>query len=145
MELESLKAEWLTELEKAMLRRCAVLFMICCASSVHADQASIGKALLERNCGSCHAVVPGSESPRAAAPNLSIVLQAYLAERLQSELTEGIRPKHPEMPQGSLHRADLCQCRSRRDRLLEGLEGQEEERCEAYAQATLRSCCWSSA
>ena len=79
--------------------RSLALLMIWCAGSAHADQASDGKALLERNCGRCHAVVPGADSPRNGAPNSSIVLESYPAERLESELAEGIRPKHPEMPQ----------------------------------------------
>ena len=77
----------------------AVLCIACCGGAALAEQASDGKALLERNCSRCHAVAPGGESPRQAAPNLSIVLQAYPLERLQSELAEGIRPKHAEMPQ----------------------------------------------
>ncbi len=73
--------------------------LVCCVGSAQADPASDGRALLERNCGRCHAVVPGGESPRSGAPNLTIVLESYPLERLQSELAEGIRPKHPEMPQ----------------------------------------------
>ncbi len=80
-----------------MWRRLALL--VCCVGSAQADPASNGKALLERNCGRCHAVVPGRESLRSGAPNLAIVLESYPLDRLQSELTEGIRPKHPEMPQ----------------------------------------------
>ncbi len=88
--------------------RCLALFFICSACSAQADQASDGKALLERNCGRCHAVVPGAESPRNGAPNLSIVLESYPAERLQSELAEGIRPKHPEMPQVRFSPSDVA-------------------------------------
>ena len=91
-----------------MTRGCAVLFMICCVGSAHADQAADGKALLERNCGRCHAVVPGADSPRNGAPNLSIVLESYPAERLQLELAEGIRPKHPEMPQVRFSPSDIA-------------------------------------
>jgi mono/diheme cytochrome c family protein len=88
-----------TPLERLRMWRSLALLTIWCAGSAHADQASDGKALLERNCGRCHAVVPGADSPRNGAPNLSIVLESYPAERLESELAEGIRPKHPEMPQ----------------------------------------------
>jgi cytochrome c len=79
--------------------RCVALPLLCCGGLALAGQASDGRALLERNCGRCHAVAPGTESPRQQAPNLTIVLQSYPAERLASELTEGIRPRHPEMPQ----------------------------------------------
>ena len=64
--------------------------------------------MLETNCGRCHAVVPGAESPRQQAPNLTIVLQSYPAERLESELMEGIRPKHPEMPQVRFSPSDIA-------------------------------------
>ena len=79
--------------------RCLALTIVCCGGSALADQASDGRALLVANCGRCHAVVPGAESPRKQAHNLSIVLQSYPAERLQSELAEGIRPRHRDMPQ----------------------------------------------
>jgi cytochrome c553 len=89
-----------SELERLTMWRCLVLLLIaCCGGPALADQAADGKALLEANCSRCHAVAPGAESSRKEAPNLSIILQSYPAERLQSELSEGIRPRHPEMPQ----------------------------------------------
>ena len=88
--------------------RCLALFIICCGGSALAEQVSDGKAILERSCGRCHAVAPGVESPRSGAPNLSIVLQSYPAERLEVELTEGIRPKHPEMPQVRFSSDDIA-------------------------------------
>jgi mono/diheme cytochrome c family protein len=81
------------------VRQCLALVLVCLGSSAFAGQPSDGKALLESNCGRCHAVEPGAQSPRENAPNLSIILQAYPADRLEVELTEGIRPKHPDMPQ----------------------------------------------
>ena len=39
---------------------------------------------------------------------LSIVLESYPAERLQSELADGIRPKHPEMPQVRFSPSDVA-------------------------------------
>jgi mono/diheme cytochrome c family protein len=69
--------------------------VLACAPAAAED----GKALLERNCGRCHAVTAGAESPRKQAPNLWIVLGSYPVERLNVELAEGISPKHPEMPQ----------------------------------------------
>lgn len=93
--------------ERLVTGRYLALFIICCGGSALAEQPNDGKAILERNCGRCHAVAPGVESPRSGAPNLSIVLQSYPAERLQAELTEGIRPKHPEMPQVSFSSDDI--------------------------------------
>jgi mono/diheme cytochrome c family protein len=81
--------------------RTLTLCLACCAAPALAlaDQAGDGKALLESNCGRCHAVTAGAESPLPRAPNLTIVLQSYPRERLEKELAEGIRPKHPDMPQ----------------------------------------------
>lgn len=64
-----------------------------------ASEASDGKAILDRNCGRCHAVVAGAESPLKAAPNLFIVLGSYPNERLELELAEGIGSRHRDMPQ----------------------------------------------
>jgi len=58
-----------------------------------------GKAILERNCGRCHAVMAGGESPLKEAPNLWSVLGSYPGERLEVELGEGKGSRHPEMPQ----------------------------------------------
>ena len=90
------------------MRRYLVLFLLCYRGPALADQVSEGRALLETSCGRCHAVVPGAESPRRQAPNLTIVLQSYPAERLESELMEGIRPKHPEMPQVRFSPSDIA-------------------------------------
>jgi cytochrome c len=79
--------------------RYLALALLCCGKPAVAEEVSDGKALLAANCGRCHAVDPSAKSPRPQAPNLAIVLQSYPAERLQSELAEGISPKHPDMPQ----------------------------------------------
>ena len=62
-------------------------------------EASDGKAILERNCGRCHAVTAGSQSPLKEAPNLWTVLGYYPTERLELELAEGIGSRHRDMPQ----------------------------------------------
>jgi mono/diheme cytochrome c family protein len=64
-----------------------------------AAEAGDGKAILERNCGRCHAVIAGAESPLKEAPNLWIVLGSYPGERLEVELGEGKGSRHREMPQ----------------------------------------------
>jgi cytochrome c len=68
-------------------------------STGFAGEAADGKALLEKNCSRCHAVVAGAESPLKQAPNLWIVLGSYPHERLEAELAEGIGSRHREMPQ----------------------------------------------
>jgi mono/diheme cytochrome c family protein len=64
-----------------------------------AAQGSDGKALLESNCGRCHAVAAGEASPLSQAPNLFTVLGSYPGERLEFELAEGIGSRHRDMPQ----------------------------------------------
>ena len=88
--------------------RSLTVLLLCCGGSALADQATDGKALLEANCGRCHAVAAGTESPRPQAPNLAIVLQSYPVERLETELGEGIRPKHPDMPQVRFSAGDIA-------------------------------------
>ena len=79
--------------------RCLAFLIACFGGPARADPANDGMVLLQTNCGRCHAVAASAASPRSMAPNLAIILQAYPVERLQSELSEGIRPKHPDMPQ----------------------------------------------
>jgi cytochrome c len=71
----------------------------CSAASQTDAEAAKGKELLKSNCGRCHGVVPGNESPLKQAPNLAIVLGNWPYERLEVELSEGVGSRHPEMPQ----------------------------------------------
>jgi mono/diheme cytochrome c family protein len=73
--------------------------LLSCASQSEAASSDEGKALLERNCGRCHALAAGTRSPLDTAPNLWIVLQSYSSERLEFELAEGIGSRHRDMPQ----------------------------------------------
>ncbi len=92
-------------------QRCASaalgLFALICSGPLLAAEAVDGKALLERNCGRCHAVMAGAESPLKQAPNLWIVLGAYPGERLEAELAEGIGSRHREMPQIQFSSEDI--------------------------------------
>ena len=76
------------------------------------DEAAQGKALLERNCGRCHGLVPDATSPLAAAPNLGIVLSSYPEERLEFELAEGIGSRHRDMPQVQFSAEDIARIES---------------------------------
>jgi len=58
-----------------------------------------GKALLERNCGRCHAISEAATSPLSGAPNLWTVLRSYEQAQLEFELSEGIGSRHSDMPQ----------------------------------------------
>jgi len=64
-----------------------------------AAEGETGRALLEKNCGRCHALAAGALSPLKEAPNLWIVLRSFPSERLEFELSEGIGSRHKDMPQ----------------------------------------------
>ena len=87
------------------------LATFCLAGGMHGalgEDGGEGKAILERNCGRCHAVVPDGISPLKEAPNLWIVLGSYPAERLEVELGEGIGSRHREMPQIQFSEEDIA-------------------------------------
>jgi mono/diheme cytochrome c family protein len=75
------------------------LLFLCCSIPTDAADNESGKDLLQRNCGRCHALAPGTLSPLKEAPNLWIVLRSYPTERLEFELAEGIGSRHKDMPQ----------------------------------------------
>jgi mono/diheme cytochrome c family protein len=60
-----------------------------------------GQALLEKNCGRCHAVARTGESPRQGAPPFRNLAQRYPVESLEEALGEGLMTGHPEMPEFS--------------------------------------------
>ncbi|MFN3172049.1 MAG: c-type cytochrome [Hyphomicrobiales bacterium] len=58
-----------------------------------------GRALLEPNCGECHAIGMDEESPLQAAPAFGDIALAYDPEFLAEPLAEGIVTGHPDMPE----------------------------------------------
>lgn len=58
-----------------------------------------GKALVQTNCGECHAVGIDEESPLEAALPLRDIARAYDPEFLAEPLAEGIVTGHPDMPE----------------------------------------------
>jgi mono/diheme cytochrome c family protein len=57
-----------------------------------------GRAIAERECGQCHALDDDTESPRNDAPPLRVLLSRYDAEALATDLIEGIKLGHEDMP-----------------------------------------------
>lgn len=57
-----------------------------------------GRALLERNCASCHAIDEDGASPLPAAIPFRGIKQKYPVEDLAEPLAEGIETGHPQMP-----------------------------------------------
>lgn len=58
-----------------------------------------GRAVLESNCGRCHAIDAKSESPLAQAPPLREVYLRYPIDQLEGGFAEGMGSRHRDMPQ----------------------------------------------
>jgi mono/diheme cytochrome c family protein len=85
----------------------ALVPLVAGASPGRAAEGNDGQALLESNCGRCHAVTAGAASPLKQAPNLYTVLGSYPGERLEFELAEGIGSRHRFMPQIQFSAEDI--------------------------------------
>ncbi len=98
-----MKKEFVGSMWRALRRpaRPAIVAIVlaCCLRPGLAAEESEGKAILEKNCGRCHAVAAGAASPLKQAPNLWDKLRSYPDERLDFELAEGIGSRHETMPQ----------------------------------------------
>ena len=76
-----------------------------CAASPPMDQAEAaaqvadGRAIAQRECGTCHALDQSTASPRADAPPMRELLARYDREALANDLIEGIKLGHQDMPQ----------------------------------------------
>ena len=60
---------------------------------------SRGKALLQENCGRCHASGAVGSSPLKAATPMRDVYAKFAPRELQAELREGVVARHRAMPQ----------------------------------------------
>lgn len=58
-----------------------------------------GHALVERNCGVCHAVGRADTSANPAAPAFRELHRRYPVDNLAEALAEGILTGHPQMPE----------------------------------------------
>ena len=91
-----------------MIKRLACLALILALSPSaapaqtalrEAEQAVRGRALVERNCGMCHAVGKTGRSRDRQAPPFRELHQRYDVEMLGEALAEGILTGHPAMPE----------------------------------------------
>ena len=67
-----------------------------------ADQAvsvALGRELVLRNCGMCHAIGRDGPSPNPQAPLFRELHQRYSVDDLAEALAEGIITGHPAMPE----------------------------------------------
>jgi mono/diheme cytochrome c family protein len=60
---------------------------------------SRGKALLQQNCGRCHAIGARGRSPQKAATPMRTIYGRFAPLELQAELREGMVSRHRAMPQ----------------------------------------------
>jgi mono/diheme cytochrome c family protein len=64
------------------------------------DQVAVsdGAFVAERECSRCHATGTIGVSPRSDAPVFRHILSRYRADALETDLVEGIKRGHPDMP-----------------------------------------------
>jgi len=78
-------------------------FLFCFpAASEAADSRQLsnrGKAILQQNCGRCHAIEAAGDSPLRQAPPMRDIYARFAPRELQAELKEGMVSKHRAMPQ----------------------------------------------
>lgn len=67
--------------------------------AVAEDDIENGRALLQKNCASCHAIGSTGESPHKLAPPFRTLGRRYPIESLEEALGEGIVSGHPDMPE----------------------------------------------
>lgn len=78
-----------------------VWILLLMAGPAMAEDATLverGRALLQRNCASCHAIGKDGASPLPAATPFRDLKTKYPIEDLAEPLAEGIETGHPQMP-----------------------------------------------
>ena len=65
------------------------------------DDLATGAALLQKNCGSCHATARTDVSRDKDAPAFRTLGQRYPIDSLEEALAEGMLSGHPDMPEFS--------------------------------------------
>ena len=77
--------------------------LVCLSATSNAATSSQirsrGKALLQENCGRCHAVGAVGRSPLKAATPMRNIYARFAPRELQAELREGMVSRHRQMPQ----------------------------------------------
>jgi mono/diheme cytochrome c family protein len=66
-----------------------------------------GRALLQQNCGRCHAVSTNDASAHHLAPPLRTLGQRYAIDSLEEALAEGLVSGHPDMPEFTFEPDDV--------------------------------------
>jgi len=80
-----------------------VALLLCASATANAATSSQfrsrGKALLQENCGRCHAIGAAGRSPLKDAPPMRTIYARFAPRELQAELREGMVSRHRAMPQ----------------------------------------------
>jgi mono/diheme cytochrome c family protein len=83
-----------------LLAALGLLFALGFPAMADSDPAE-GGALLQKNCGSCHATGRSDVSRQKDAPAFRTLGQRYPIDSLEEALAEGIMSGHPDMPEFS--------------------------------------------
>lgn len=76
----------------------ACLLAATTAQAQDAELVDRGRALVQRNCASCHAIGADDASPLPEATPFRQLKNEYPIEDLAEPLAEGIESGHPQMP-----------------------------------------------
>jgi mono/diheme cytochrome c family protein len=67
-----------------------------------------GEALLQAQCGYCHAIGQTGDSPHRGAPPFRTLMQRYPPQALEEALGEGLSTGHPDMPEFVFEPAEIA-------------------------------------
>lgn len=90
---------------KALLSAASLALALAAGFAAQAETPSeeahlaMGQALVQRNCGMCHAVGQNDASANATAPPFRELGRRYPVDNLAEALAEGILTGHPQMPE----------------------------------------------
>lgn len=76
-----------------------IVFILAAQQTYAEDLVSQGKALIELNCASCHAISKADKSPHPDAPAFRTLSDRYPIDALAEAFAEGIYVGHPDMPE----------------------------------------------
>lgn len=69
------------------------------ATPATAQDAALGRSLVETYCSVCHSIERSGESPHAGAPPFRDLHDRYNVDLLGEALVEGLVSGHPDMPE----------------------------------------------
>jgi mono/diheme cytochrome c family protein len=72
--------------------------LLLTSAALAQEPAVHGRALLEDNCASCHAIGKTGDSPRPTAPAFRRLSNSFDLDQFQQHLISGLLTGHPDMP-----------------------------------------------